>query len=195
MSAKSQYEFEIEDPFDAEIRALERRMRMLRREAFAAKQKKEAEERSEKRSLLDRIKMDEFKKNNPIPLQQRISHYTPPTIPTNIRFRRSKIILRETEYERLLSATNKAVQKFIRIRKQKGLVGDSADDVNLFLDRFKAFKDTFHARSDRFTNKQWRHIKQDMKAMKELKFGTDEEWKQTCAEVAAFGKQERFLYA
>src|ERR1700712_2691688 len=48
MPAQSHYEFEIEDPFDAEIRALERRTRMLRQEAFAVKQKKEAEDGAEK---------------------------------------------------------------------------------------------------------------------------------------------------
>jgi hypothetical protein len=55
--------------------------------------------------------------------------------------------------------------------------------------------DALSTRYDHFTHKQWRLVKRDMKAMKTLKFGnSDEEWKQACAEVAAFGAQNYFVY-
>ena len=172
--------------------------RAKKRQALAAMQKQKFQEKEEKKnadSLLQRIQWQEHRKMNPLPLAQRLG---PPPIPDKLRFRKTKIINREKEYAFLFEGTAKTVGRFERLLKKNRnvkLQEGQINDIDQLLRRFYESKDSISSRCDRFTNKQWREIKRDMKRIGTVKFGdSDEEWKQACAEMAAFGTQMYFVY-
>ena len=134
----------------------------------------------------------------PVPLAQRITP-SPYTIPLplsqRLHFRKTKIVLREKEFQPLIDATDERLQ-VIRDKGDTLLVKETlADDVEMFLSNFKKFKDSFHQNSDKYTNKNWRYIKRDLKAVKDIPFrDINNRWDQVCEELAALGKQKRFVY-
>ena len=71
------------------------------------------------------------------------------------------------------------------------------EGIDLLYANFREFKREFHGRTAKFTNKQWRRIKRDLKDFGRIpldNLDTLESWDEACAELAAFGNQKRFVF-
>jgi len=77
--------------------------------------------------------------------------------------------------------------------KSRGVQDAHALGMQTLFDNFEELKTTYHDRVDRFTNKQWRLIKRDCHAIRNISI-QNLVWSKLCAEAAALGNQGRFLY-
>lgn len=146
--------------------------------------------------LLDRISDQQ-----PItsgPLIDRITSHTydiPKSVPKEVHFRKTKIINREKEYKVLILATGERLALIQNISDSKELGNDLKSDFGDLMNNFDQFKEEFKSRVDRYTHKQWRHIKRDCIAVKRVPIAnTTEQWHNICSEIAALGRQKCFIY-
>jgi hypothetical protein len=134
------------------------------------------------------------------PLIDRLStpppFYTPPEeLPQGLKFRKTKITLREQEYWPLILATSKRLEQIKEYMEKREVPEKDRENVQELFSSFKNLEDTFGEKSDKFTNKTWRLIKRDLTAVKKIPFNSlDSRWGHVCAELAALGKQRRFVY-
>lgn len=146
------------------------------------------------RRLLDRIS----DAPPPIPLLERIEpkQFTfNKDIPESLRFRRSKIMLREQELGKVINATSNRLGTLQGKADVRGVKDEHNEAWLTLMANFKVFKMTFKSKVDKYTNKQWRLIKKDLKDVKRIKFrDLDNSWENVCAEIAALGVQQRFVY-
>lgn len=146
------------------------------------------------RRLLDRIS----DAPPPIPLIERIEpkRFTfNQDIPDGLRFRRSKIILREQELGKVINATSKRLGTLQGKADARGVKDELDEGWLTLMANFKTFKMSFESKTDKYTNKQWRLIRKDLNAVKRIKFrDLDNSWEDVCAEIAALGVQQRFVY-
>lgn len=146
--------------------------------------------------LLDRIS-----EQRPTSTGSLIDRIAPPTydlpkpVPKDVRFRKAKIINREKEYKVLILATGERLALIQNICDGKDLGDDLRSDIGELMDNFDQFKEDFKIRVDRYTHKQWRHIKRDCIAVKRVPIANmTEQWHNTCSEIAALGRQKCFIY-
>lgn len=89
----------------------------------------------------------------------------------NIRFRRTKILLRTEEYNNLFAATADRLDPLYDKLKQDGVV---SEEIRVRLERMGDEFDTlYHGLEERahaLTNKQWRCIKRDLKRIGRISF-------------------------
>lgn len=119
-------------------------------------------------------------------LIDRVAHAPP--MP-DIHFRKSKIILREKEYTDMIDATDKRlklIREDDRERPEKSL-----DNMAILFKNFDTLKDSYHQKTDKLTNRQWRLLKRDLKAVKRIDL--EGKWENICMEIAALGNQRRFV--
>ena len=154
-------------------------------------------DRFKQNSLLERISQEQSSPASLIPLINRIqlsTPYTPPPpLSERLHFRKTKIMLREKEYWQLISETGNKLGLIQKRMKSRDIPGSHAQGMQTLMNNFRELKETFHDRTDRFTNKQWRLIKRDCHAIRNIPI-QNLVWAKLCAEIAALGREERFTY-
>lgn len=146
------------------------------------------------RTLLER--MSSSPSTPSLPLIQRISKplYTPaPPLPKDIKFRKTKIILREQDYWKLILATKKRLDIIDEKCNYTDVCDADDDDLEKLMNDFFQLYIHFRERTDSFTHSQWRAIKRDCKAVGSISLKSlNSNWDQVCAQLAALGRQDRF---
>lgn len=152
------------------------------------------EERRQER-LADRIsdiKLDDK------PLIERVTPaYVPDIKPLpNINFKKIKIQKRQQELDNVIKAAGYRIHIFRMKKELRDVRSDLKEEVEKFLQRFDEFATTFPQRVQKYTNKDWRCIKRDLKAVKGIPlYNLGRRWEDVCSEFAALGRQERFVYS
>lgn len=132
-----------------------------------------------------------------IPLINRISAPIPEAPPSSLHFRKSKIISREQEYWKMIRSLN---NRIIGVRDKIKIDGPAdrySDNVERFFRNYDDFRAVFHVASNSYTNKTWRNLKRDLKAVESIPLGDmhdEKRWDQICMEFAALGKENRFVF-
>ena len=154
-------------------------------------------DRFKQNSLLERISQEQSSPTSLIPLIDRIqlsTPYTPPPpLDERLHFRKTKIMLREKEFWQLITETSNKLGLIQKRMKSRGVQDAHALGMQTLFDNFEELKNTYHDRVDRFTNKQWRLIKRDCHAIRNIPI-QNLVWSKLCAEAAALGNQGHFLY-
>jgi hypothetical protein len=115
-------------------------------------------------------------------------------MPKGIKFRKEKIIKRESEYQNLINATSTRLGDFLRKTLDKEVLDDHAKGVEKLFDNWDKFIETFKDNANRYTNKSWRLIKKDCQAVKHIPMHKiDERWDEICKELAALSSEKRGL--
>jgi hypothetical protein len=115
-----------------------------------------------------------------------------------IHFRRDQVIKRTVDLARMVTDTYKAVKNFKTVSRVEGVDAIFHKDINDFLDNFYRLNNRYGTKyTDRLKDIQWRTMKQDMEKVLDLmkdKSSMRRNWDMTCKEVAAFGRQQLFVY-
>jgi hypothetical protein len=133
--------------------------------------------------LIDRISPHPYK-----PL------YTPsPPLPKHLKFRKTKIMLREEEYWFMIEGVNKRIMRLKRELEIRGAINRVLEgQMEDLIDRFEDFRDTYFDRADTFTSEQWGRIRKDLRMVKTIPINSS--WTTTCVEYAALGRQYCFVF-
>lgn len=150
------------------------------------------EERREE-CLADRISTE---RANDTPLAERITPiYTPPKPIPNINFKKIKIQKRQQEMKTVINAAQTRINIFKKFAASRRPRQDLEEEIGKFLERFESFVSTFDERAQKYSNKQWRIIKVDLKSIKSVPlYDLERNWEDICSEFAALGMQKRFVY-
>lgn len=150
------------------------------------------------RRLLDRI-------SDPVPsLIQRMGdlsiderHSVKP-LPKDLKFRKSKIMSREEEYERMMEATSRRIEKVQDLLNEgRGINGElKKQGVEDLFRNFYDLEDTWKDLADKFTPVQWSWFRKDMKAVGKINLKgiavKQSRWEEAISELAALGLENRF---
>lgn len=91
----------------------------------------------------------------------------------------------------MIKATEK---RLIYIEEGMGYHGvqeSLAQGMKTLLERFKEFSSSFEEKYVKFTNKQWRMIRKDLKMIERIDF---KQWDSACMELNALANQKLFMY-
>lgn len=166
---------------EAQLVALRSLHEDLKEKTLAERIAKSKEPRLPTKSLLQRLQ--------PIP-------YIPPKpLPADLRFRKKHIIFRQKEYLKLIGVTSRRIELLKSWKKDRGVKEHHAEGMEILFGNFDRFKDSYDQNCDFYTNKAWRNIKRDLKAVGSIPLeDSQKNWDDICAEIAALGSQERFVF-
>ena len=121
--------------------------------------------------------------------------YVPPKPVPSIDFKKLKYQKRQQELGPVIDATRDRIEIFKKYATRRKVELKHDEVIELFLRRFDDFYDTFEKMAQKYTNKQWRLIKRDVKAVKRIPLhDLAGRWEDVCSEFAGLGKQDCFLY-
>ena len=114
-----------------------------------------------------------------------LEEYKP--VPSDLHFRKTKILYRIKEYEKLFEPTVERLTPFVK----KALSDDRISElekarINAWGKEFNDLWVNFNARADKLTNKEWRILKKQLKAIGRISFeNLNQRLPEICKEIDA----------
>lgn len=114
-------------------------------------------------------------------------------VPTHLHFRKTKIIHRVADYNKMFAATAQRLEPVHAKLEREGGDAEVVRKMHKLGERFDTLYHSLEERSARITNKQWRMIKADLKKIGKVSFSNlSTRYMEICNQLAAL--EECFSY-